>query len=182
MSCRGYTLIELLVVISIIGILTVVVFVNFKGFSQDQVLLRAILQVQNALRFTQTNATTGAFCWTDPKDQTKGSSSGTSWSAEFESDGTTINILCEKSTAPQKTFILEGVAIDSSQASSCPVTSTLPLLITYSPISGNVNFGKSGDDVCLTTNSSTITFTLKNPKSGNVKPLTISKGGAIDVQ
>ena len=166
-------MIELLVVISIIGILSIVVFVNFNNFSQDQVLVRALLQVQNALRFAQTNATTGVLC---------GSSGGSSWSAEFESDKTTINILCEKSTASQKTFSLENVEIDQVQASSCTSASPLPLKITYSPVTGKVDFGKMGDDICLTTNSSTLTLTIKNLKNGNTKNLTISKGGAVDVR
>lgn len=173
MSCRGYTLIELLVVISIIGILSMVVFVNFKGFSQDQVLNKGILQIQNALRFAQTNATTGVLC---------GSSGGTSWSTEFELDETTINILCEASATSQKTFTLENVVIDAIKASSCNTNSSPPFIVTYSPILGTVNFGKPGDDDCLTTNSLTVAFTLKNPKSGNIKTLTISKGGATDVQ
>lgn len=185
MSCRGYTLIELLVVISIIGILSVAVFVNFQGFSQDQVLSKGLLQMQNALRFAQSNATSGALCWTDPNDHTKGNFGGTAWSAEFESD--TVKILCDKSTNSQKTFTLEGVTVGSIKASGCGNTNiSLPFKVTYASINGNVSFGKAGDDVCLTTNSSKITFTLKNPKNNdpnsNTKPLTISKGGAIDVQ
>lgn len=177
MPCRGYTLIELLVVISIIGILSVVVFVNFQGFSQDQALAKGILQIQNALRFAQSNATAGVLC---------GTTGGAAWSAQFESDKTTINILCEKSTANQKTFSLEGVNLDSIKASECNANTNPPFAVTYAAISGNVSFGKAGDDVCLTTNSPKVTFTLKNPKNSgtnsNTKPLTISKGGAIDVQ
>jgi len=69
----GYTLIEILVAITIIGILFSVGYANFRSFSQRQVLLGAVKQIQGDLRLAQQMALSGQKpnelgCLTKPLD------------------------------------------------------------------------------------------------------------------
>lgn len=172
---RGYTLIELLVVLTIMAVLSIVVFINYRTFSQDQILNKALGQVQIILRLAQSNATSGYLC---------AGQGGASWSVQFGSDNTKVEIYCDKTTTVQKSYTLENATVTSIQGSGCgsPYTSpfTTPIKITYSPLYGNPKF-EGPTDICFTTNSPSIVFTLTNTK-GNTKSFKLSKGGAIDIQ
>lgn len=171
----GYTLIELLVVIAIIAILGVVAFVNYQTFAQDQILNRAIGQIQSALRLTQSNATSGVVC-IDSANNTYG---GVSWSIQFTADRTKIHVYCEKSTIIQKVLQLENVEVNEIQGLSCPSPSSAPVTVSYSPLFGILTFEAS--DSCIAI-SSKLTITLRNLKNANTKSFSLSKGGAIDVE
>ena len=165
-SRDGYTLIELLVVLTIMAVLSIVVFINFKTFSQDQAVNKAVGQVQSALRLAQSNAGSGVTC---------AGVGGAKWSAKLNTNAT--DILCDKSTSVQKNFTLENVTISSIKCSTGG-NLTLPITISYSSIYGNVDFGSDG---CLG-NTQTLVITLSNSQnSSSTKTFTISKGGAIDV-
>lgn len=172
---NGYTLVELLVVLTIISIVGILVFVNFRTLSEDQVLKKAIGQVQTSFRLAQSNATSGYLC---------AGQGGASWSVQFGSDNTKVEIYCDKTTMVQKSYTLENATVTSIQGSGCssPYTSpfTTPIKITYSPLYGNPKF-EGPTDTCFTTNSPSIVFTLTNTK-GNTKSFKLSKGGAIDIQ
>lgn len=174
-SARGFTLIELMVVIAITAILGIVAFVNFKDFAQNQVLNKAVGQIQTYLRLAQANATAGVLC---------SGQGGASWSVKFVDD-TTLKLTCGSTGIDQKNLDLdENARIDSikcSPASSeCPQTGfNAPLTVNFAPLDGKINF--SAGDSCINT-ASTLLITLKNLKNNSYKCFTISKGGAIDVQ
>lgn len=178
----GYTLIELLVAISVIAILSIVTFINFKGFSQDQLLNEAVGQVQTMLWLAQSNATSGLKCNNNPAK---------SWMVEFSKnlDQYYIKLKCNYAQSPdveKKTLTLKGgVTVDAiSHGSEC-LTVTFPtntMTILYTTLYGKTEFilarGVGGSE--CNADVPTITVTLK--RNNSTKILTINKGGAIDVQ
>lgn len=186
MRSAGFTLIELLVVISIIAILGVAVFINYKDFSQNQVLDEALGQVQTYLRLAQANATSSTLCLVTQLDGTKEEVGGVSWSAKFV-DKDRLSLTCGTPDSEQKTQTLEDVEVASIQCSptsnaNCPPddsTFSPPLTVSFAPLNGNVSFTDS--DSCVTS-ASTLMIILRNQKNDAKKCFTISKGGAIDVQ
>lgn len=177
---KGYTLVELLVVMAIIALLGVVVFINSQTYGQDQILNRAIGQVQSALRLVQNNATSGLIC-IDSDNQVHG---GVKWSARFDFDKTKVLIYCEQSNTVQKTFQLEYAEITSIKGDGCSQASSPPVIITYTALYGDLTF-TTGDLLtadCLK-DSTSLTFTLTNLKNeDHLKNFNFSKGGAIDVE
>lgn len=178
MPKNGYTLIELLIVLTIMAILSIVVFINYKTFSQDQILNKALGQVQTMLRLAQSNATASLNC---------GSSSGVSWAVQFLLDKRTLELTCGPTDSVQKSLTLENSEITSIKCSppdsTCPpqgATFSPPLKISFSTLYGKVTFIKSGES-CVDTAQS-VMVVLKNLKNNNNKCFTISKGGAIDVK
>ncbi|MBI2018653.1 prepilin-type N-terminal cleavage/methylation domain-containing protein [Candidatus Daviesbacteria bacterium] len=169
---KGFTLVELLVVISIMALLGVVAYANFKDFAQDQVVNKAIGQIQTAFRLAQANATSGVTCL---------DLGGADWSVQIRTDGTNVDLICGSSNSVVQTTILENVEVDSVGGSACAPgsTSALPLTVTYSKLSGTVKI--DGSDNCID-NSATVSVNFKNLKTSNTKTFTISKGGAINVQ
>ncbi len=171
---RGFTLIELLIVISIIAFLGVVAFVNFKDLTQDQVINKAIGEIQTALRLAQSNATTSLLC--------RGQAS-VDWMVRINSDN--VELFCGDSISPPiQTSALQSVVVNPVEGSACTSGSThsLPLTITYSRLSGSVKIDAL--DNCID-NSSTVKVKVSNTKEGytdNNKTFTISKGGAINVE
>ncbi len=100
MRSAGYTLIELLVVISIIGILSVVAFVNIKEFSSSQALKKAAGEVQSFLRLAQSNASSSTLC---------NGVGGVPWTVTINTN--TVVITCNIDT-PYKTLTLQsGITI-----------------------------------------------------------------------
>lgn len=174
---RGFTLIELMVVISIIAILGLIGFVNFRDFSADQVAIKAVGQIQTYLRLTQSNATTSTLC----KKADGTFEGGVSWSLVFKPDQTSIDLICGTTNSVQKTYLLDNAKIDTIVGSSCGVSSTIPLTLTYSSGVGVLTFtSSSASGTCL--GSDTWTFTVKNTlNTSKTKIFKISKGGAIDV-
>ncbi|MBI2040331.1 prepilin-type N-terminal cleavage/methylation domain-containing protein [Candidatus Microgenomates bacterium] len=171
-NSRGYTIIELLVVITIIAILSAIVFINSRTLAQDQILNKAVGQIQSALRLAQSNATAGLKCGSPLQG-------GASWSAQFGSDKTKVEIYCDKTATVQQTFSLENVQVSEIQGSSCPSSSPPPVSIKYSPLYGLLTFEASDSCIGL---SNTLTITVSNLTGGNSKSFTLSKGGAIDVE
>lgn len=117
MRPAGYTLIELLVVISIIGILSVVAFVNIKDFSSAQALKKAAGEVQSLLRLAQANASSSTLC---------NNVGGVSWTVKFNTDST-IQIKCGPTDYPIKTLTLQtGITIINNT----------PFSVNYSALKG----------------------------------------------
>ena len=176
MRSRGYTLVELLVVVSVMALIGVVAFVNFKDFSQDQFLNKAAGQIQSFLRLAQSNATSSNLC---------GTLGGVSWTVRFNSDKSTADIICDSDLTkpPYKTLALQNVKIDSITATVCTAL-TLPVMVTYTALSGIPTMADSSggtNSTCLISSQS-ITINLINTKNNTLKSFSISKGGAIDVQ
>lgn len=165
MRPAGYTLIELLVVISIIGILSVVAFVNIKDFSSAQALKKAAGEVQSLLRLAQANASSSTLC---------NNVGGVSWTVKFNTDST-VQIKCGPADYPIKTLTLQtGITIESPIKTNCDLT--LPVTIVYSALKGVPTIPGStcwsGADVIIK---------LVNPKS-EFKRLFFTSGGAINVE
>lgn len=185
-SARGFTLIELLVVISIISIMSVVAFVNFKDFTQDQILNKAVGQVQTYLRLAQANATAGVVC---------NNLGGADWRINLKPSRTEVDLECStdnfQNTQTVKTLTLENIRVDSVKGSACTSSSSPPLYITYAKLSGSIKIIGNDPTGCINL-SSTVLVNLKrtigevcsglNSPNSCFKNFTISKGGAIDAQ
>lgn len=180
-SARAFTLIELLVVISIIAILGVAVLINYKDFSQNQVLDEAISQVQTLLRLAQANATAGVLC-------NVAGESGADWRVNFR-DVVNIDLECSSNNFVDnrlvKTLALKNVQIDSVKSptcsASCSSSSCLPLYVAYSKVDSSVKINGNDQSSCFNS-SNQILINIQNLKTKNIKSFTISKGGAIDAQ
>lgn len=160
---KGFTLVELLVVMSIIALLGIFGFANFKRLAQSQVVNKAVIQVQTALREAQSNATAGVLC------------AGT-WSVKLNTTG--VDLKCDST----KTYVLENAQISSITCSS-GTSLTLPVTISFTPLSGLLSFsGTSGTDVCLSSTPSLIVKLVNVKDSSLFKTVTINKGGGISVQ
>lgn len=159
----GYTLIELLVVISIISIMAMVGFVNYKDFAADQILVKAQGQLQSALRLAQANATSSVKC---------SNSGATSWRVFVlnSSNYATAYVICDPGATTVSSYTMDNVQV-AATGSGCSFNIFL-----------SVNYSMGNGMLASTCNS--ITFTLSNVRvpSTPVKTFTISKGGAIDVQ
>lgn len=167
LSALGYTLVELLVVISIVALVSVLVFVNSKEFTQDQLLIKASDQLQSALRLAQTNAQTGTVC---------GTQEGSIWLISLTSDSFYLE---HDSGDCDKTYQLEGVTISKITASDCGGSSLTSLSIKYQPLAGNAVFQNA--DSCVAS-SRNVEIILKNAKNNKEKKVKVSKGGTIDVE
>lgn len=171
---KGFTLIELLIVISIIALLSIAAFVNFKDLVQDQIIKKAIGEIQTALRLAQANATSSFLC---------NGQASVDWKVNIRVDRVNVDLMCGDSDFIVKTTTLQNVQVESIEGSACtsPITTFTDLLlkITYTKLSGSVKIDGPAD--CLD-NSPKVLVNIKNTKTDNIKTFTISKGGAIDVE
>lgn len=174
MRKSGFTLIELIVVISIISLLTIVGFVNFKTFSTDQVVIKAAGQVQSLLRLAQSNATSSTTC---------NGLGVKSWQITFTSNSSNIYLKCKNEENPNfgsRTYTLENAEVSTiaGSNSSCTSSSTQ---ITFEAGAGKVSFIDPANACISTANSLAVTVRNKSQTS-STKTITVSKGGAVDVQ
>lgn len=166
-SAYGFTLIELVIAISIMAIIGVITFANYKSFGEDQNLKNTVLDIQSLFRTAQTSATTNAKCNTQ---------FGATWQVEF-SNRSTINLKCQNPPASpslRKTLAL-GANIEIQPPSGVPSLScptALPFTISFVPINGKISLGSD-------TRCSQLTITLKNTKTVSTKSFIIEKGGRI---
>lgn len=163
-SAYAFTLIELVVAISIMAIIGVIAFANYKPFGEDQNLKSAVLDIQSLLKTAQTNATTNLKCNTQ---------SGATWKVEFSSDKTTINLKCQPPASLIKTLQLgTNITVDSvTGVVGCQVS--FPVTISFDPLSSKANFEGS------TTSCTALTINLKNTKTNSTKSFIIEQGGRI---
>lgn len=162
MRSSGYTLIELLIVISIIALLSVVGFVNFKDFSANQVAVKAAGQVQTLLRLAQSNATSSTKC------NALGSSS---WSLVFL-DNKAIELRCNPGNSLQKVYNLDPGQVQIQ----CGTTNIIPTTFTYATGVGTLTISNCSQYP--------VTLSATNTNNTNVLPKSfkVSSGGAINVQ
>lgn len=173
---NAFTLIELIVVLAIMAIISVYTLANYSSFGDDQNLKNAVLDVQSLLRQAQTNASSNVKC--DQK-------AGAVWQAVFSSDAVTAttNLSCQDplpspSPSPSPTPTSKKVKQlgpnliilnPSGNGSSCP--SSLPFIISFAPLSGQINLGGA--------NCTSLTITVKNIKTNKTLDLYIDQGGRI---
>ena len=173
MRSSGFTLIELLVVISIIGILSVMGYANYRDFAANQIAKKAVGQIQTYLRLAQSNATTSTLC---------NGEGATSWSLKF-ADPSNIELHCNSSSA-LKTLNLENATVAITGEGNCTID--IPVILSYKVGSGAQNFSVDNTNTTLSSclGSSTFTFkvtNIKNPSASPV-PFNITKGVEIDVK
>lgn len=170
----AFTLIELLVVIAITAVIGIYTLANYRSFGEDQNLKNAVLDIQSLLRTAQTNATANVKCNT---------LFSATWQVEF-ADAKTINLNCLESTNSFTKKILKldekdpNIQIDSISGNpptvSCPgappFSSPFPTT-SFAPLTGKATLGS--------TSCTSLTITVKNNKTGNIKSLTVEQGGRI---
>lgn len=173
----GYTLIELLVVVSIIGIMSLVGFVSFRGISANQISVKAAGEVQTLLRLAQSNATTSTLC---------NGLGALSWKLLFNltaGPNTTIRLFCSNSTTnhEHRVYTLENAEISLIKGSSGADCKGKYTELTYLVGVGTLTFS-DGFDNCIK-NSNSLTITVRNKNNTTLtKNITIYKGGRIDVR
>lgn len=178
MRSAGYTLVELLVVISIISMMAVLGFVNYKGFAADQATKKALGEIQSILRLAQSNATSQTLCnnqsariWQIILD------TGSAQSAK----NIILECLNESGGATQKIYSLENAEISSITGSGGAGCSDLHVTISYTTGVGTPDF--SGLKSNCIKNSNSLTITVRNINNlSSTKTLDLSKGGTINVQ
>lgn len=146
------------------------VAVNFRDFSQEETSKKAISEIQTFLRTAQANSTTSVLCDKE---------SGVDWAVNFKTDKQKVELVCGKTNTITKTLILDNLQLESIEGSSCTVPKNLPLIVSFTALTGAVKI--VGSDPCIGS-SSTVTLNLKNLKSEDIKSFSISSGGAIDVK
>lgn len=153
--------------------MSVVGFVNFKGFSSGQVPIKAAGQVQSLLRLAQSNATSSTVC---------NNSGALSWQLVLSAVSSNIALECSNTstTFSYKTYTLENAEVSSITGSASGCNSSSAKVI-YTAGVGVVNFNDSANTCINSANSLTITVRDKNNNS-STKNIIISKGGAINVQ
>ncbi len=170
LSVSGFTLIELLVVTAIISVLAVMGAVNFKDTSAEQIIVKAVGQIQTQLRYAQSNATSGTMC---------AGAGASSWYLTFASENT-IELNCNTGASP-KQYTLENVKTAITGDSGCSIP--IPAVFSYSSGVGKQTISSAGaTSACL--QSSTITISVTNTKNPEIaaKTLKVSSGGGINVK
>ncbi len=182
-SAHGFTLVELLVAISVMAILSVASFAKFAVLREDQYLKNASSEIQSFIRFAQTNATSNIAC-----TPTLG---GTPWTLTFSPDK--IDLSCQGSSL--KTLTLSNnIRICSINYSGCSTsdacsptadTFTGSGLVTtaFSPLTGQITFS---DPRCTPASglagSANMVITLKKIGGSDTKPVTLSRGGSVEIK
>ena len=172
---QGFTLIELLVVIAIISIVGVIVLTTNGSFGEDQKLKSGSLDTQTFIRTAKTNSSTNTLC-TD--------SSGASWIVSFAS-GSSIDLICRTSLGVESPSLnnlnlsLKNLTIQSITSGTC--TATLPLRISFAPLSSKITFSDNSAQACISS-AGALSVNIQNTKSNRTATVTINSGGTIDVQ
>lgn len=182
----GFTLIELMVVISILALLAVGFFVNFKSFGEDAALKNTASDIQSALRLAQSNATTGVKC---------GNNGGASWYIQFNGRST-FNLRCStqgdfdppvrKWSIPLPVYISEinGIRPTPCSSSFTPLgTIAVGIYANFSYLGGKANFiDRDLTKDCLGKSTTMVIKLKKSSDEGALKTVTLDKGGSVDVQ
>ncbi len=160
-------------VISVMVILGVATFANFRDFSSEQVTNKALGEIKTLLHLAQSNATTSTVC-------EKGDRDSVSWTVNFKNE-TSIELLCGPQSKVKQTLSLENATIVgikcSADGTSFGTSFSPPVKVSYSPLSGNLTFLS---DVSCVKSASLILISVDSlQKSGNPKSFTVSKGGVI---
>lgn len=201
---KGFTLVELLVVMAVMAIVGVVVFVNIETVSQDQVLNKALDDVQSLSRVAQSNATSGLMCY--PGRPTL------SWIMEFPSSDRrqahlkcfySVNCSSFDTSNPQcdmngdgtidstdqdlwisdpttgyksvKTITLENATVANFAGTGCLTTGDI--FLRFANVSGQLTLPPSSS----TSTCSALTVTLTNAlDTSRTKSFTINQGGAVN--
>ena len=171
---KGFTLVELLVVITIIAIISLVVFINLRSFEEDKELVAAAANLQNFFRLAQTNATTTVKC---------GAQTNATWFVTFV-EKTRVELGCRLPTATTLSNLSKRLIFNASiEISSIEGTSpcSYPVNITYSPLYGLVEFENANGCV---SRSPKVKVTLKSStnKMNQTKVVTINKVGTVNVE
>lgn len=152
---KGYTLIELLVVVTIIATISVMVFANYRGFSKDQVLIKATGQIQSLIKLAQSNASSGLKCASGDSE------SSSEWYVKFKpvtNNKSVLELSCYKSAgiSPASNTIMQTLTLDqnifvtkvnndtgsclSSDGPSLTLSNGGTFIVSFKTISGEVKF------------------------------------------
>lgn len=182
---RGFTLIELLVVVMMIAGVTALVLPQFSSFNRSQSVQNAAEELQSALRFAQSSASSGVQC-----DLT--STQASYWYLKFfDSSGYKIETTCSGSEVgpltptPTPSFIkvypfpsgvtVDKILIQTPLLDDCPQSP--PQRITFSNIAGAVRFPDTETDCSTQGVSSKLKITLKS--GSDSMSVIVEKGGSI---
>lgn len=182
---RGFTLIELLVVVSIMVGLVALVLPQFNNFNRAKAVQTSAEELQSALRFAQSSASSGVQC-----DLT--SIQASNWYLKFFDNATyKIETTCTNSSVgsgtptPTPPFIkayslpsgvvVQAVIIQIPSLPDCPVS--LPQRITFSNISGAIRFPDTEVSCPTQQVNSKLKITLQF--GSDVMSVIVEKGGPI---
>ena len=179
---RGFTLVELLVVLAIMGIVGITAYLNIGTFREDANLKSAASDLQSYLRLAQANATTGLKC---------GATGGSSWSLLIK-DRTAIQLRCQTQAvadspirewtikAPAQIDSIEGIGTLNCFSVKSDDVIINPVTVTFSYLVGQAAF-LDPQNQCLSESTGIQIKIRKKTGSLDLKTITVSKGGAIDV-
>lgn len=187
-TSNGFTLIELLVAISILAVVGTLLFVDFGPFREERSLQIVGSQIQNFIRTTQVNATSGVLCNDLP---------GASWSVKFDKTNQQLIRTCtvndEESDAIETLNLEQGVVIENLVVSNQQIGTdtkdedlkncTENLIISFSHVLGKVSFYSGSDtveDSCGAANTQYAGAVLT--KNGDKKFVIMNKGGVVYVE
>lgn len=171
---RGFTLIEILVGLAVVAVLGIAGYINYRTFSQEQVMDDAVSKAQSLLRTAQTNATASLKCETV---------ASTEWMVVF-TNTTTLQLQCKRlDNLQEKTIkqliLTNNVQIDSIGTLSC--TALFPMTIGFNTLSGKVSFSDPNPRRICIERLNEITVKIKHTLSPNLlKSITITNGGGIN--
>lgn len=159
----GFTLVELLIVLVITGIIGVYSFSNFASYGEDQNLKTTVLDIQSFFRQAQSNAKSNVAC---------GTLYGVVWKIEFP-NSTELRLICGSTVLKTYTFQSNPIEGVTGTGQGCPGSD---YTVHFKSLTGDVSFGnlQTPDLRCAS-----LTFTLKNSKTGNTKSIKMEKGGRI---
>ncbi len=170
----GYTLIEVLIVVTIISVLTTLAYANYQKLKESQNLKGAAADIQSLVRQAQANAYSRVNCNGIP---------GADWSIIFNTP-TQMSLVCQVSGSSGYTVknldLVNNIRLNSVTG-TCQAS--YPVTITFASLITSVNFSDTTIPSCVSGSSVTsLTISLVNNNTGDIKNFKISKGGAIDAQ
>lgn len=179
----GFTLVEILVVLVIMGIIGITTYLNIGTFREDENLKSVASDLQSYFRLAQSNAQTGVKCE---------NTGGTSWSIVI-TDRTSIKLKCQtqQSTVrewtiktPAQIDSIEGIGTLSCFSIKSADALINPVTVIFSYLEGKAAF-LDPQNKCLSESASMrikIRKKVGSTDTKNIKTITVSKGGSIDVQ
>jgi len=178
---NGFTLIELLTVVFIIGVMSMIIFVNYRNSGEKFALQRSANSLLQSIRMAEGMATNSQ------KFGTAYPSGGYGISLTKGSGSTNYTVFADVNNPPNHSYdIGEEVGGLGKFESSVKVSGLLPgvagdnlTIIFQAPDPKVIFYGDSGE---ISTEITDVSIILTNPKNNETKTVKINKAGLIYVE